>query len=137
MAYNYFPNYQSIYPYQNTIPANMAQNQQIQNGGFISVRSEEEARNYPIAPGNSVTFRNEAEPYIYTKTMGFSQLDRPVFEKFRLIKETDEKKPEQATQEYTLKADFEALKADFLALKTEIDEQKVKKNPKERKLTDE
>lgn len=26
-------------------------------------------------------------PYVYTKTMGFSQLDRPIFEKYKLIKE--------------------------------------------------
>ena len=62
---------------------------QIQNGGFICVPNEEEARKYPVAPGNSVTFKNENAPYVYTKTMGFSQLDRPLFEKFRLVKEED------------------------------------------------
>ena len=41
---------------------------QIQNGGFISVRNEQEARNYPIAPGNSVTFKDENMPYVYVKT---------------------------------------------------------------------
>ena len=77
------PNYPNGYPnnfYQ-------YQNYPQHNTGFITVRSEEEARNYPVAVGNSVTFRNENEPYCYTKTMGFSQLDRPVFEKYRMIKE--------------------------------------------------
>ena len=60
-----------------------------ENGGFVSVASEEDARRYPVAPGNSVTFKNENAPYVYTKTMGFSQLDRPLFEKFRLVKEED------------------------------------------------
>jgi hypothetical protein len=60
---------------------------QIQNGGFVSVRSEMEARNYPVAYGNSITFKDETAPYVYTKTMGFSQLDRPVFEKFKLVRE--------------------------------------------------
>ena len=84
------------------------QNQfQIQNGGFISVPSEEDARKYPVAPGNSVTFKNENAPYVYTKTMGFSQLDRPLFEKFRLVKEEDtvtEKEEEKAESSSTLKS---------------------------------
>ena len=49
--------------------------------------SEQEARNYPVAYGNSVTFKDETAPYIYSKTMGYSQLDRPVFEKYKLVKE--------------------------------------------------
>lgn len=65
------------------------QTQQIQNGGFVPVPSEEVARNYPVAPGNSVTFKNENAPYVYTKTMGFSQLDRPIFEKYKLVREED------------------------------------------------
>lgn len=63
--------------------------QQIQNGGFITVRSEAEARNYPVAPGTSVTFKHETAPYCYTKTMGFSQFEAPRFEKFRLVKEEE------------------------------------------------
>jgi hypothetical protein len=66
------------------------QQQQTQQTGLISVRSELEARNYPIAPGNSVTFKDETAPYVYTKTMGFSQLDMPVFEKYRLVKEEEQ-----------------------------------------------
>lgn len=68
---------------------NVAQSQ-IQNGGFIPVRSEEEARSFPVALGTSVTFKHETEPYCYTKTRGFSQFDAPHFEKFRLVKEEDE-----------------------------------------------
>lgn len=82
--YGYYPQYQQ--GTQMSLP-NQQQPQQIQNGGLISVRSEMEARNYPIAPGNSITFKDENSPYVYTKTMGFSQLDRPTFEKFRLVKE--------------------------------------------------
>lgn len=92
MAYNYYTN---PYLYQQAYQAQMQQQQmpqqgqplQIQNGGFIPIRSEQEARNYPVAPGNSVTFKDETAPYVYTKTMGFSSLDRPIFEKYRLIKE--------------------------------------------------
>lgn len=88
MAYNNgFPQF-----YPQMYPQNFQQSQQpqqIQNGGFIPVPSEDVARNYPVAPGNSVTFKNENAPYVYTKTMGFSQLDRPIFEKYKLVREED------------------------------------------------
>lgn len=77
-----FPYYQNLYQ-----PQQMPQAQPQQATGFVSVRSEAEARNYPVAFGNSVTMRDENAPYIYTKTMGFSQLDRPIFDKYKLIKE--------------------------------------------------
>ena len=87
MAYNYnnYPYQPMQYPTQMNVGP--TQPMQIQNGGFVSVRSETEARNYPVAYGNSVTFKDETAPYVYTKTMGFSQLDRPVFEKYKLVKE--------------------------------------------------
>lgn len=85
MAYNF------AYPYQygQNMPNQMMNTNQpqIQNGGLVLVRSEAEARNYPVAYGNSVTFKDETAPYVYSKTMGFSQLDRPIFEKFKLVKE--------------------------------------------------
>ncbi len=94
MAYNY-----QQYPYQ--YGQNIPQTP-IQNNGLILVRSEAEARNYPVAYGNSVTFKDETSPYVYTKTMGFSQLDRPVFEKFKLVKEELE---EEAPQKNDCKCD--------------------------------
>lgn len=60
---------------------------QIQNGGLVYVRSLQEAFNYPVAPGTSVTFKDENSPYMYTKTKGFSQLEQPVFDVYRLVKE--------------------------------------------------
>lgn len=96
MAYNYYPTYTNPYMNYQQYPNPMQMQQQmpqqqqtpqIQNGGFISVRGEAEARNYPVAPGNSVTFKDETAPYVYTKTMGFSQLDTPTFDKYRLVKE--------------------------------------------------
>lgn len=82
MAYN--PYYQQ-YPY----PYTQQQPQQIQNTGFVSVRSMEEAFNYPIAPGNSITFKDENQPYVYTKTKGFSPLEQPTFERYKLVKVED------------------------------------------------
>lgn len=80
-----YPNFYQPYPQQQP---NLFQNGAgQQTNGFISVRNELEARNYPIAHGNSITFKDETAPYVYVKTMGFSQLDRPIFEKFKLVKE--------------------------------------------------
>lgn len=128
MAYNNFPvGYQPYYPQfqQNTQPMNIPQmqnaqqNNQVQNGGFVRVQNENEARNYLVAPGTSVTFRDESAPYIYTKTMGFSQLDSPVFEKFKLVKENEPAEPVKSN-DFVLKDDFEALKSEFEKFKKEM-----------------
>lgn len=110
------------YPFQQPYQQQM----QIQNGGFVSVRSMEEALNYPVAPGNSVTFKDEVSPYVYTKTQGFSQLDRPVFEKYRLVKEENVIQAEKpaAGPEYALKSDMDALKEEIDALRKEMEEAK-------------
>lgn len=95
MAYQipqqYYPNYTYGYPQpQNNLfqPRPEVQMQQ-EKYGFINVANEEQARNWPIAPGNSLTFKDESAPYIYTKTMGLSQFETPVFEKYKLTKEED------------------------------------------------
>ena len=94
--------------------------QQIQNGGFIPVSSEEMARNYPVAPGNSITFKNENAPYVYTKTMGFSQLDRPIFEKFKLVREEDEIPVTDTIKVESDNKAFDDMKAEITALQGEI-----------------
>ena len=80
----YYPNQQMLQNMQQVTP---------QDNGFVMVRSEMEARNYPVGFGKSVTFKDETAPYVYSKTMGFSQLDKPIFEKYRLVKEESEEKP--------------------------------------------
>lgn len=95
--------------------------QQPQQASFIRVQSEQQAKEWPIAPGNSMTFIDDNAPYCYTKSMGMSQFDIPVFKRFRLTEE-----PPQSTQiaaqaasepepdklpEYLTKAEFEPFKA--------------------------
>ena len=112
MAYNnYFPtNYNPGYGYQFQQPVQPVQAMQqmqygqqaapqIQNGGFVSVRGIEEAFNWPVAPGNSIMFKDENAPYVYTKTKGFSQLDQPIFERYRLVKEEDSQSSKTAQNE--------------------------------------
>ena len=114
--------YYSVPQIQQPVPT---QNQQIQNNGLISVRNIDEARNYPIAPGNSITFKDENSPYVYTKTMGFSQLDRPIFEKYRLVKEEAEEVKETPavnnSPAYVLQADYETLRGIVDGLKEELE----------------
>lgn len=127
--YNYAPNYIPNYnPYQQQV-----QQQMQQQTGFVTVRSEDDARNYPVAPGNSITFRDETGPFIYTKTMGAGQFDRPVFEKYRLVKEQGEVAPKQAENKpsvdftaFAMKADVDELKAQIDQIKAEIHAKAVK-----------
>ena len=131
MPYNYYqPYFQQYQPYS----ANQ-QPQQIQNGGFVSVRSAQEAFNYPVALGNSVTFKDETAPYIYVKTRGFSQLEEPVFEQFQLVKVDNSQKVAESEQttstEYALKSDLSALQQEIDLLKKKISEYKLAVNESE------
>ncbi|MBP5668856.1 MAG: hypothetical protein J6X14_00925 [Lachnospiraceae bacterium] len=149
----FYQGYQYQQPY--VYPQNYAQMQQpvqqtqntpqIQNGGFVSVRSEADARNYPVAPGNSVTFKDENAPYIYTKTMGFSQLDRPLFEKYRLEKEEVAQVAYEAQtgavnlsanilSEYVKKAEFEDITARIEAIQMDVD--RIKRRVKDNDQSD-
>lgn len=172
MAYgNYYPvNYQPNYyggaamnginPYyqQQPNPAMMQQPQQqtqqaqpqqiqqptIQQSGFVLVQSEQEARAYPVAPGNSITFKDESQPYCYVKTMGFNQLDRPTFERYRLVKEempsetpsypvTNERAEESNRISYALKSDLDAVREELDELKAKVKSQVDKKVTKTKK----
>lgn len=125
---NFYNPYQ-YYPQQQQQPQAQPQ---IQNGGFISVRSEQEARNYPVAIGNSVTFRDETAPYVYTKTMGFSQLDRPIFEKYKLVKE--EVAEEESKIAETSHEEIESLRSDIKKIWSEINA--IKRKPRSEKNGD-
>ena len=149
MAYNYFPNYYSPSYYQPMpfvqqpvqqpvaqMPQQMQQQPvqapqpEIRQNGFIRVKDESEVDAYPIAPGNSVTFIHETEPFVFVKTLGFSQFDRPVKEKYRLVRETPESanKPdsvpvkENASEpsEYAKAADVAKLQRDVEALRVSV-----------------
>ena len=110
---NYFPNYFQPQP------------QQIQNGGFISVRNIEEAFNWPIAPGNSLTFKDESQPFVYTKTKGFSPLEQPTFERYKLVKVEEPVKPAETPIESSdSKEQIKQLWDEVNALKAAIKEQR-------------
>ena len=109
----YYPQQmQNMYNAQQQQPV---QQQQIRSGGIVSVASEEEARRYPVAPGFTVTMRDETGPYLYEKTMGYSQLDQPIFRKAKIVFEDDaqaeENKPVQPAEPPKIYAELKQLEA--------------------------
>lgn len=148
MPYNPYQYYPQQYQQNNQqmVGAQMSlPQQQSQFGGFVSVRNEMEARNYPVAPGNSVMFRDETAPYIYSKSMGYSQLDTPRFDKYRLVKEEDvsvsaseahtdtENNKMDNLPTYALKSEFDALNEVVTALIEDVDILKSKRQPAKKK----
>lgn len=110
---SYYPQMQNMYAAQQQQPSG----QQIRSGGIVSVASEDEARRYPVAPGYTVTMRDETGPYLYEKTMGYSQLDQPIFRKARIVFEDDaqnaqdkEKQPPEPKVVYAELKQLEALR---------------------------
>lgn len=120
---NYNPYYVNpYYQQQQTTP-------QIQNGGFVNVRSETEARNYPVAPGSSITFFNETQPYCYKKTMGFSPLDHPTFERYKIVKEEVAEEQQTENTEPAWKSDFDSFQTQLDDLRKEVQALKAKSRP--------
>lgn len=123
----YYNNQYYPYGYQQPNYSYQQQAQTVQSNSFVPIASEEDARNCPIQRGTSVTFRDENLPYIYIKTLGFGQLDSPVFEKYRLIKENaqnihtePEKEKEDSLPIYVTKNEFEALREEVDKLRKEL-----------------
>lgn len=127
----YYPQYQmqqQQVPQQQMVQQPQMVQQQNHPTGFVPVNSENEARLYPVAPGSSVTFIDENAPYCYVKTMGVSQLDRPRFEKYRLVKEEEAQPQEESAEkpEYLTKDSLDDIKTDFDSVWKELNEIKEK-----------
>lgn len=149
MAYNsYFPaTYQPFFNgYQPNQQQSVGYNQQPtqqQTGWFMIAHDEKEILDYPVAPGNSITFRIENNPnYLYTKSKGAGQFDDPVCTKYRLVKEennvtnvpkTEDKKQDIDMSAYALKTDLGAILAEIDAIKATVEAMKPKKPAKKEK----
>lgn len=121
---NFFPT--GFNPYYQQL-----QQQQQQPSGFIHVQTEAQAREWSVAPGNSMTFIDDNAPFVYTKSQGMSQFDAPVFRRFRLVDETNaqsaqkpQEQPSPADKdklpEYITKAEFEPYKAIIERIEKEL-----------------
>lgn len=118
-----------MFPQYNMSQMHNNQNNQIINSGYAIVRSEEEARSYPLSPGFTMTFFDETQPRLYKKMMSYSPLDQPVFEAYEIIKKEPSAnvKPKEESEP--------AWKADIISLQDEIDRlygeiQSLKTRPK-------
>lgn len=143
-GYPYYPPVNSLYQQPAPLPQQQPVQQQIRSGGIVSVSGEEEARRYPVAPGYTVTMRDDTGPYLYEKTMGFSQLDQPIFRKARIVFEdaaqTAQEKQEQPSKPDVVYAELsqlealrDAVAADLNVLRSMIESLAEQKKPASRK----
>ena len=147
----YGPYYPQMYPQQSVQPTQQVQAQpqqvtqpqnqtQIQNGGFMLVPNEEMARTYPVAPGNCMTFKIEGKPIVMEKSMGFSQLEAPRIDKYRLVREEDvvpaSEEPKKQEIDYTeyfnefkdqVNSDLEQMRSEIDALRGQISKPTITK----------
>lgn len=143
-GYPYYPPVSGLYQQPAPLPQQQPVQQQIRSGGIVSVSGEEEARRYPVAPGYTVTMRDDTGPYLYEKTMGFSQLDQPIFRKARIVFEdaaqTAQEKQEQPSKPDVVYAELsqlealrDAVAADLNVLRSMIESLAEQKKPASRK----
>ena len=89
--------------------------------GFMSVRGKDIAVNYPIAPGNTIFFKDEVAPYIYVKTMGYSPLDKPTLDTYKredMIKQAPEPSKDVVIEK--LQEDISSIMDDIDGIKKKL-----------------
>ena len=111
---------------------------QQQTSGLITIQSEMEARSYPVAPGNTLLFKHQSEPYLYTKSMGYSLMEPPQFEIYRRVDETAQETAGAPLIAETKSCCSEELKSELEALRERIEAlEKPKKTIKKEVVADE
>lgn len=88
----------------------MAPQPQGSNLSILWVKSEEEARNFPVAPGSSVMLMNENESAMYLKSTDISGRPFPL-ETYDLVKREEKKN----TEDYVKREELEQLVADAVS----------------------
>lgn len=107
---NYYPTYNGPY----TVPQTMApvQNQPQTQNTFVWIQGEEAARNYPVAPGNTVVLIESDKPIMYMKSADLSGRPQPMQVRY-LVSEEDYRKiqngsnPQANDDTYVTKEYFE------------------------------
>lgn len=116
MNYPYY--YQPMQPLPQQIPQQMPQQmpqitqpqQTITSSGVIWVTSEDTVRNYAVAPGGSVLFMHENEPYMYMKSA--DQFGKATIKKSRLVDESESQERKADLSEYIKREEIENLITD-------------------------
>lgn len=107
---------------------NYGYQQTIQYGGYMNVRSKDEAFNYPVAPGTMMIFAQNDGESIFTKIMGFSQYDKPFFNEYVRVKEEPSNSPNLGAKNAqpnnsatpSLESEFEAIRGQIEGILNDI-----------------
>ena len=86
---------------------------------YFFVKDNSEAFNWPIAPGSLLVFKDQDNIHFYTKSLGYSPYDKPIFEIYT---------KEVQAQEPTIDSDFELLKKEVAELKSKLSEMNNRNN---------
>lgn len=114
---------------------NYYQNQQPQVS-FMSIRGKDIAINYPIAPNNTIIFKDETAPYIYVKSMGFSPLEKPMMEIYKKEEpqqETTSEVKEDNSIIQKIQTDIEGILDDIEGIKQKLNNRPRRKEPEDDK----
>ena len=126
-GYGYYPT-QNYFPQMNNAVPDILNNYKAQfqppaQNGFIWVESEEAARAYLVAPGNTITLWDSKKPFIYVRSADASGIPSTrVFEyKERVETEKTAEHICNCGEKFVGKEDFKALsdKVDAIAAKLE------------------
>lgn len=98
---------------------------------IVWVRSEETVFNYPVAPGGSVLFMHETEPYMYMKSA--DQLGKSSIIKKRLVDETEEKENKIDLKDYIKREEVENIIQDAVRNEVEKRMSEISFKPTKRK----
>ena len=127
-----FPQNQYQQPYmpqsyqqpQSTPPA-------ISQSGIVWVNNEDEAKNYSVAPNNTVYFMNSNEPYFYAKST--DTMGRPTFRKCRLVDESENQRKRVDLTDYVKREEVENLLTDMVQKEVEKRMSEISFKPAARK----
>lgn len=118
---------QAAYPQQQ-------QTAQQQSAPIIWVQGEEAAKSYLCAPGNSVLLMDSEKSSFYIKAVDASGMPQPLrvfdYTERTAAQKQPEKEPEQQSNNYVTRAEFDALAARFDALTAEKQKKKENDNAK-------
>ncbi len=107
---------------------------QQQSAPIIWVQGEEAAKSYLCAPGNSVLLMDSEKSSFYIKAVDASGMPQPLrvfdYTERTAAQKQPEKEPEQQSNNYVTRAEFDALAARFDALTAEKQKKKENDNAK-------
>ena len=103
---NYSNGFYNVGPYTPVQPIQQSQNT------FAWIQGEDSARNYPVAPGNTVVLIDSDKPIMYMKTADLSGRPQPLQVRYLVSKDDYEKIQNgsnnlKSESEYLTKAEFE------------------------------